>query len=308
MPNSAMQAAIDDFLGYLRLERGLSANSLSAYRTDLRELAVFCGDRSIPNITPSVITRHFGELVQKGRKPATLARKLSSVKHFFAYLKDRDDTKSNPAEAYRAPRIARYHPEYLTVDEIKRIIDAAGKCKRDPERNRAIIELLYGCGLRISELLDLRLDHVEFEAGFVKVRGKGNKERLVPLGQFAREALEAYLDSDSGRVRRSGVRLAFVNRQGKRFSRVALWKIVRRLVVAAGVTKHVTPHTFRHSFATHLLEGGADLRVVQEMLGHADISTTEIYTRIDREYIVAEHRKHHPRELAGFRRSGRKGN
>jgi integrase/recombinase XerD len=306
MANPRTQAAIEDFIGYLKLERGLSGNSLAAYRTDLRELTVFCGESSVTATSPSLITRYFGELVQKGRKPATLARKLSSVRHFFAYLKDRAVIESNPAEAYRAPRIGRYHPEYLTVDDIKRIIDFAGKSKRDPERNRAIIELLYGCGLRISELLDLRLDHVEFEAGFVKVRGKGSKERLVPLGQFAREALERYLDSNTARARRSEGRLVFVNRQGKRLSRVALWKIVRRLVAAAGVTKHVTPHTFRHSFATHLLEGGADLRMVQEMLGHADISTTEIYTRIDRDYIVAEHRKHHPRELAGFRRSGRK--
>jgi integrase/recombinase XerD len=161
-----------------------------------------------------------------------------------------------------------------------------------------MVELLYGCGLRISELIELKPGDVEFEAGFVRVRGKGNKQRLVPLGEYAKAALRDYLSEPPvGQVSDEIVPL-FRNRAGKKFSRVGLWKVIKRRVRAAGITKKVTPHTFRHSFATHLLEGGADLRVVQEMLGHTDISTTQIYTRIDRDYIVAEHKKYHPRELA----------
>ncbi|MCP4685822.1 MAG: tyrosine-type recombinase/integrase, partial [bacterium] len=238
----------------------------------------------------------------RGRKPATLARKLSSVKHFFKYLQETSHIQANPAQAYRAPKIARYHPDYLSVAEIESIIKAAEQSGPRAKRDRAIIELLYGCGLRISELAELNLSQIEFEAGFVKVLGKGDKQRLVPLGEYAHEALDGYLELSDQNRRSLNSSLVFPNRIGKPFSRAGLWKIVRKLVLRAGISKKVTPHTFRHSFATHLLEGGADLRTVQEMLGHADISTTEIYTRIDREYIIAEHRKHHPRELAGFKR------
>ncbi len=292
---------------HLRLERGLSQNSLAAYRTDLRELAARFKDCVPGSITPSDITRFFGELVQKGRKPTTLARKLSSVKHFFDYLIETElsaGMKDNPAKAYRAPRIARYHPDYLSAEEVGRIIDAAGRNVRQPERNRAIIELLYGCGLRISELISLKVANIEFEAGFVKVTGKGNKQRLVPIGGPAKEAVEKYLEVSDGPLRTAANGYLVLSHSGRTFSRVGLWKIVKKAIVGAGILKVVTPHSFRHSFATHLLMGGADLRTVQEMLGHADISTTEIYTRIDRDYIVAEHRKHHPRELAGFQRSG----
>jgi integrase/recombinase XerD len=162
-----------------------------------------------------------------------------------------------------------------------------------------VLELLYGSGLRISELINLKLSDIEFEAGYLRVAGKGNKQRLAPLGDYAKAALDAYLDADSQRPPHDRPGYVFVNKTGQRFSRVGLWKIVRKRVAQAGIAKRVSPHTFRHSFATHMLEGGADLRVVQEMLGHADISTTQIYTTIDRNYLVAEHKKYHPRELAG---------
>ena len=297
-----MKTAIDDFLQYLRLEQGLAANSISAYRTDLFELA-----RRYPKSTPAKVTatdlnKHFEELAGRGRRPATMARKVSAIRRFFGYLKERGLLTNNPAGGYRAPKLTRYHPDYLSVEEIEKILLA---CQTDPRleaRDRAIIEVLYGCGLRISELTGLKVGDVEFEAGFVKVIGKGNKQRLVPLGEFARQAIEHYLD-DPLRCKHpgGGSHPIFVNRLGAALSRVGLWKVIRKLVLRAGVTKAVTPHTFRHSFATHLLAGGADLRTVQEMLGHADISTTEIYTQVDQGYIVAEHRRHHPRELAGFR-------
>jgi integrase/recombinase XerD len=301
MAVSPFEADVEDFLQHLRLERGLSEKSIGAYRTDLAGFGKAMKGKEPRTVSPSDITGYFGGLAGLGRKPATLARKLSSIKHFFKYLREHKDVESNPAQAYRAPKIARYHPDYLSVAEIEAIIKAAEEGGPLAKRDRAIVELLYGCGLRISELAGLTIGQIEFEAGFVKVLGKGNKQRLVPLGEFAREAVEAHLASFEPTPGQAKSPFVFPNRQGKPFSRTGLWKIVKKLVLKAGIAKQVTPHTFRHSFATHLLEGGADLRTVQEMLGHADISTTEIYTRIDREYIIAEHRKHHPRELAGFK-------
>ena len=297
------RTAIEDLLQSLKLEHGLSANSISAYRSDLNELMTALAIQVPTSIKAADLNKYFNHLAGLGRKPATLARKLSAAKRFFDYLIERGTIKQNPAAGYRAPKIARYHPDYLSVEEIERILTAADLNPKLALRDRAVIELLYGCGLRISELLDLRIGSLEFEAGFVKVTGKGNKQRLVPLGKFAGEAVQKYLDSP-GRAGFPGdsSRYLLVNGRGKRFSRVGLWKAIKRLVVRAGITKIVTPHTFRHSFATHLLAGGADLRSVQEMLGHADITTTEIYTQVDQGYIVAEHRRHHPRELAGFRR------
>jgi len=298
-----MKTAIEEFLQYLKLEQGLAENSISAYRTDLLELA-----RRYPKSTPGKITasdlnKYFGQLAGLGRRPATMARKVSAIRRFFGYLKDQGEFTSNPAGGYRAPKLTRYHPDYLSVAEIERILEA---CQVDPRleaRDRAMIELLYGCGLRISELAGLKTGDIEFEAGFLKVIGKGNKQRLVPLGEFASKAVERYLDDPLRRKHPGGgSKPIFVNRSGSAISRVGLWKVVKKLVLRAGIAKAVTPHTFRHSFATHLLAGGADLRTVQEMLGHADISTTEIYTQVDQGYIVAEHRRHHPRELAGFRR------
>jgi integrase/recombinase XerD len=294
--------AIEDFLQSLKLEHGLSANSISAYRSDLTELCATLRIDSPAKVRPVDLNKYFNHLAGLGRKPATLARKLSAARRFFDHLIERGVMKQNPAAGYRAPRIARYHPDYLSVEEIERLLAAADLDPRLALRDRVVVELLYGCGLRISELLDLKIGSLEFEAGFVKVTGKGNKQRLVPLGKFAGEAVKKYLDSP-GRAGfpGDGSRYLLVNSRGKRLSRVGLWKAVKRLVVRAGIAKTVTPHTFRHSFATHLLAGGADLRAVQEMLGHADISTTEIYTQVDQGYIVAEHRRHHPRELAGFR-------
>jgi len=303
MPPTPFEIAIEDFLQHLKLERGLSANSINSYRADLKELAAAFGITPPRKVTASEIVKHFGKLVSRGRKPATLARKLSAVKHFFDYLLEQGQVKENPARGYRAPRLARYHPDYLSVEEIERILKAADQDSSFALRDRAIIELAYGCGLRISELLTLKSAEIEFGAGFVRVIGKGDKQRLGPLGAYAKDAVEKYLDySAAQRLMGRGDGVLFLGRGGKPLSRVGLWKIIKKLVKRAGILKAVTPHTFRHSFATHLLAGGADLRTVQEMLGHADISTTEIYTQVDRDYIVAEHRKHHPRELAGFQR------
>jgi integrase/recombinase XerD len=292
---------IDDFLQHLQLECGLSGNSISAYRNDLKELKKSLKMDDPRAVSPADITAHFSSLARIGRKPATLARKISSIRHFYEHLKEQRLITDNPAFAYAAPKISRYHPDYLSPQEIAGIIEAVPADSRHSSRDRAIVEILYGCGLRLSELINLQLQDIEFEARFLRVTGKGNKQRLVPFGEPAALALDEYLGDSQPLRRHSRASVVFLNRFGKRFSRVGVWKIIKRLVRFAGITKRVTPHTLRHSFATHLLEGGADLRVVQEMLGHADISTTEIYTQVDREYIIAEHRKYHPRELAGFK-------
>lgn len=291
---------IEDFLQHLKLERGLSANTISAYRIDLAEFATTPPAKDLRQAISAQVAMFVARLSREGRKPTTVARKVSALRHFFAFLKESGKIKKSPIDTYPTPKLARYHPDYLSPSEIAAIIKGVDLAERHGVRDRAIIEVLYGCGLRISELINLRLSDLELEAGFMRVQGKGNKQRLVPIGEYARDAVIKYLSDTRSAAKRATV--LFTNRTGQKFSRVGMWKLIGRIVRRAGITKKVTPHTFRHSFATHLLEGGADLRVVQEMLGHADITTTEIYTRIDRDYIVAEHRKHHPRELAGFKR------
>lgn len=289
---------MNDYLQHLKLERGLSANTLTSYRRDLSEFNLFTKGLDPRQVPPSEISRYIGELTKSGRKPATVARKISSLKQFFKYLKDGVIIKDSPVTPFAAPKIVRYHPHYLSVREIESILAAIETVTPAGKRDRAILELLYGSGLRISELINLRFTDVEMEAGFIRVMGKGNKERLVPLGDYSKQALETFFEQRDQMTRGSKSKFIFVSRLGEKFSRVGLWKIVKKTVLKAGITKKVTPHTFRHSFATHMLEGGADLRIVQEILGHADISTTQIYTTIDREYIIAEHKKYHPRELA----------
>ncbi len=296
--NDAANVQIEDFLQYLRLERGLSENTRQAYRRDLKGFVEYSRLADPSRTTPSQISNYFSSLGHGGAKPASMARKISSLKQFFEYLVENKRIDRNPAVVYSAPKISRYHPDYLSPQEISGVIDKIDVSSEAGKRNRGMIELLYGCGLRLSELLNLKTSDIEFDAGFVRITGKGNKQRLVPVGKFALEAINQYLGVSEGARRVSQADLLFPNRTGRPFSRVGVWKIVKKLVRAGGVVKKVTPHTFRHSFATHLIEGGADLRVVQEMLGHADISTTEIYTKLDRDYIVAEHRKYHPRELA----------
>lgn len=291
---------VEDFLQHLKLERGLSANTVSAYRTDIAEFIIQGKIADLRKTGPAVVAAYVSGLSRKGRKPTTVARKVSAIRHLFDFLKESGKIKKSPIASYPAPRLARYHPDYLSPAEIESIIKTADPSSPDGCRDRAILEVLYGCGLRISELINLSQSDLEMEAGFIRVHGKGSKQRLVPLGQMARLAVQKYIDG--ARPSHSDAVALFLGRTRSRFSRVGMWKLIGRMVRRAGITKKVTPHTFRHSFATHLLEGGADLRIVQEMLGHADITTTEIYTRIDRDYIIAEHRKHHPRELAGFKR------
>ncbi len=296
------QNLIKDYLQYLELERNLSRHSLAAYRTDLTEFSRVCGVGRPNKVDRTIANTWLGKLSAAGRRPATIARKLSSVKRFFDWLVESGLIPRSPFGGLSAPRIQRYHPPYLSVREIAALIDSIDSGSPSGLRDRAIIELLYGSGLRISEAINLQVREIEFDAGFIRVLGKGDKERLVPIGQPATAAIEIYLDKRPKPVSSSDAKFLFLSRFGRKYSRPGFWKLIHKRFVAAGITKQVTPHTLRHSFATHMLEGGADLRVVQEMLGHADISTTQIYTSIDRDYLIAEHKRYHPRELAGRQR------
>lgn len=291
---------IDEYLMHLKLERGLTDNSIVSYRNDINEFMQLNIKCSLFKISRQHITDFIDTLSKSERKPATIARKISSLKQFYNFLVEMYPVKikKNPFLAISAPKILRYHPSYLSPDEIEKIINSIDVSKKNGLRNRTIIEVLYGCGLRISELINLSESDIEFEAGFIKVTGKGNKQRLVPLGGCAKTSIEQYIEYKEKQKFKEKSNFLIANRIGGQISRVGLWKVVRSIISIAQISKQVTPHTFRHSFATHLLEGGADLRIVQEMLGHADISTTQIYTTIDRDYIIAEHKKYHPRELA----------
>lgn len=290
---------LNDYSQHLKLERGFSPNSISAYIRDIRE---FFGKQSTNNpkkVLPVNVNQFIDSLIKSGRKPATIARKISSLRQFFIFLGEIDNKQKNPVAPLATPRIVRYHPDYLSPKEIEKIINAIEVKTYAGKRDLAIIELLYGSGLRISELINLSISDIEFQASFIRILGKGNKQRLVPLGGFAKTALEKYLETKEGYKAVKNSNYVFHNKIGKKYSRVGMWKIIKKLVAQTDINKNVTPHTFRHSFATHMLDGGADLRIVQEILGHADISTTQIYTTIDRNYIIAEHKKYHPRELAG---------
>ena len=290
---------IDDFLQYLKLERGLADNSIESYRNDLVEFFQVIKLDDYKAVTNSTVNKYLSFLTNAGRKPSSIARKISSLKQFFKYIVGNE---KNPMKAVSTPKILRYHPDYLSPKEIEQILENIDTSDYKGLRDKAIIELLYGSGLRVSELQNLQLSDIEFEAGFIKVTGKGNKQRLVPLGEFSRKAIKDYLSHTRTNTLSKNSKLLINNNKGKALSRVGYWKIIKKRVLEARISKKVSPHTFRHSFATHLLEGGADLRIVQEMLGHADISTTQIYTEIDREYIVAEHKRYHPRELARSKR------
>jgi len=290
-------AIISEYLQYQELECGLSANSLAAYRRDIREFKELFKLPEDYNVAHRTVNEYIRKLSSLDRKPASIARKLSSLKNFYKYLRDKELVKENPFEFARVPRISRYHPDYLTVDEIKRIIEKPNQGEENGVRDRAILELLYGTGMRISELINLKMSAVYDEIGFIKIVGKGNKERLVPYGGFAQKAVERYLSEV--REKKRGIvesDILFLSSRNRKFSRVGLWKVIKKYALTAGIGKDVTPHTFRHSFATHMIEGGADLRIVQELLGHASITTTQIYTQVDREYLLSIHREFHPRE------------
>lgn len=294
MSDPVLAAAVDDFLVELRVERGLSPLTIAAYRRDLAQFAEHAGTRWRDD--PGPLIEFVTALQRRGARGSTQARKSAAVRSFYAFaLREGIATRDVPG-LVDAPRSGSSLPDVLAVDDVMRILDAPPADDPIGIRDRAILELLYDCGLRVSELVGLDSERVDLDALTVRVIGKGNRERRVPMGEEARERLHRY---------RSGPRLAwtagrptgaeFVGRRGRRMSREAVWAMVRRWTGVAGVSERVTPHTFRHSFATHLLEGGADLRVVQALLGHASISTTQLYTHLTGERVREVYARAHPR-------------
>lgn len=290
---------LEGFSDYLLFERGLSSTTCRAYLADCRELVRFVTDREAlrpSDVDYGLLREHVARLVDRGLAPSTIARKLSALRGYFAYLLAERVVASDPTEKLEAPRPGRPLPEALTYPEVKRLLAAVHTTDELGLRDLAVLEVLYGAGLRVSELTGLTVRHLQLEEGFVHVVGKGSKERLVPLGGRARDRLQRYLRElrpTLDRGRSAGA--VFLNAHGRPLGRMGVWQIVRRCVDRAGIGKPVSPHTLRHTFATHLLEGGADLASVQEMLGHSDISTTQIYTHVDRSYLRDVHRTYHPR-------------
>ena len=286
------------YFAYLTLERGLSENTRICYQSDIDRLAAWLEEAGLSVLTATTDNLHefICELHELGISPRSQARILSGIKSFYKYLKIEGLIEVNPTLLLDSPRIGRRLPEVLSVDEINDMVDVIDMTKAEGQRNRAIIETLYGCGLRVSELCNLQIDNINFDEQFIVVIGKGDKQRLVPMSPVSVEEIKQWLvDRADINIRRGEEGVLFVSRRGRRLTRVMIFYIVRQLAEAAGVRKPISPHTLRHSFATHLFEGGANLRAIQQMLGHESISTTEIYLHLDKSRLRESILKFHPR-------------
>jgi integrase/recombinase XerD len=293
---------IKGFRAYLLLERSLSVNSVEAYVHDVMKFTQFL-DASSLNLHPEKVElRHFQDflrwITELGMTARTQARVISGMKGFYKYLLLENLITKDPTEMLESPKIGRKLPASMTVEEIDLLLNAIDLSKPGGERNRAMLEIIYGCGLRVSELVNLKISSIFFSEGFLKITGKGDKERLVPLGSVAQKRLRIWLDTVRPHVAvaKGNEDVVFLNLRGRKLSRVSVFNLIKDLVKKTGLKKKISPHTFRHSFATHLVEGGADLRAVQEMLGHESITTTEIYTHLDREYLRSTILQYHPRK------------
>ncbi|MBR3612804.1 MAG: site-specific tyrosine recombinase XerD [Bacteroidaceae bacterium] len=284
---------------YLQLEKSLSPNTLDAYMSDVNKFRDFLreGDKEILDATIDDFRDFLAALNDVGILPRSQARILSSLRSFYGFLRLDGFLENDPTELLKTPKIGMRLPSVLSVQEIDDIINAIDLSKPEGQRNRAMIEMLYSCGLRVSELCNLKLSHLYLTEGFIRVTGKGDKQRLVPISQRAIAELEAYrIDRDHINIKAGYSDFVFISeRRKKSLSRIMVFHFIKELAAAAGITKSISPHTFRHSFATHLLEGGANLRIIQAMLGHESIATTEIYTHIDRTRLRQEIIEHHPR-------------
>lgn len=299
---------LDDFLDYLTVERGRSLNTVEAYRRDLEHFFKFlraCNINSVDSITKNDIVAFLKHQRQNNIQPRSVARCLSALKSFFKYLHSRGYIKSDPSGLIDTPRLWQYLPDVLSSKEIERIIECAMKSNGSSDgeagwlklRDTAMLEILYATGMRVSELVNLKVSDINLELRFIRCVGKGSKERLIPFGKKAGQALEQYLASVRPKLsaKHTNETTLFLSRLGRRISRQSVFKIITHYAKDANLSKNITPHTFRHSFATHLLEGGADLRAVQEMLGHSDISTTQIYTHMLKGRLKQIHKRFHPR-------------
>ena len=287
----------DSYYSYLSIEKGLSENTVQAYSNDLRQFRNFLSKAhlSLPEVLPEHVAYYLEDLEGQSIAPRSRARKVSALRSFFSYCLDEQIVENNPCAYLSAPKLPRNLPQILTEQEVAALLDAPTLDKPTGYRDRAMLEVLYGCGLRVSELVGLNVGDID-ELGFARCLGKGNKERIIPLGSHALRATANYLQfARRHLVTNHKERALFVNARGKRLTRQGFWKIIKGWAKAAGIKKEISPHMLRHSFATQLLRGGADLRSVQEMLGHADLATTQIYTHLDRGHLRDVYGKTHPR-------------
>ena len=291
-----MSRIAEDFRNYLRIERGMSPNTVASYARDVEGLLKAYEGWRPADIGTAELERYLSERIRKGLSKRSQARMLSSFRSFFNWCVEEGELKDNPCDRIDAPKLGKYLPAVLSVEEVDAIISSVDTKTAKGLRDRAILEVLYGCGIRVSECSGLLISHVHLDEGFVDVIGKGNKQRVIPLGEMAADAIRNYLPARPEPAARAYEDFLFLNRSGKPLSRVYIFNIVKTQAMAAGIQKEISPHTFRHSFATHLIEGGADLRIVQEMLGHESILTTEIYTHIDSSTWQAAVLAHHPRK------------
>lgn len=288
------------YKSYLMLERAMSANSIEAYMEDLAKLQHFLEEEhlQVEALRLEDLQHFVATLYDLGISVRTIARIISGIKSFFTFLELDGYIQNNPAELLRTPQIGLKLPTVLTIDEINRIEATIDVSFPEGVRNRAIIETLYSCGLRISELINLKFSDLFFDEGFIRVEGKGSKQRLVPVSEKAQRELEFYLMERGSVIPQKGHQeYIFLSKRGKAISRITVFHFIKQYAEMAGITKNISPHTFRHSFATHLLEGGANIRAIQQMLGHEKITTTEIYTHVDREFLRQEIIEHHPRNI-----------
>ena len=294
-------STINGFVSYITLEKGLSGHSIEAYERDVRRMAVFIarelGINSPTDVSAVHIEQFIHVLNEVEISRRSQARMLSGIRAYFQYLILEDIIKADPTELVNSPKLDQYLPEVLSYEEIIRMINSIDRSHPQGARNVAILETLYACGLRVSELIGLLISHIYPDLQIIRVIGKGNKERLVPIGQEALHQIKMYLEGDRNRMMNidpSAKDILFLNRRGKKLSRVMIFNIIKEAAANAGIDKTISPHSFRHSFATHLVEGGADLRAVQEMLGHASITTTEIYTHLNADYLRETINSFHP--------------
>ncbi|WP_298321308.1 site-specific tyrosine recombinase XerD [uncultured Aquimarina sp.] len=293
--------AIRDYEHYLRIERGLSDNSIINYSLDIQRLIKYLEENDIKSTPIAIEKDMLKQFIYETAKlvnARSQARIISGLKSFFNYLIFEDYRETNPMELIEAPKIGRKLPDTLSLEEIDSIIAQVDLSKPEGERNKAIIETLYGCGLRVSELIDLKLSNLFFDEGFISVTGKGDKQRFVPIGEITQKYINIYKNEIRIHldIKKGHEDTLFLNRRGRQLTRAMIFTIVKRLVERAGIHKNISPHTFRHSFATHLLENGADLRAIQLMLGHESITTTEIYMHLDKSHLTEVINTFHPRK------------
>ena len=292
-----MSPLIAQFKQYLLLEKSLSPKTVEAYLHDVTMLEDYLEGTDLKKVTLEDLQHFVQKLVEDGIATRSQARIVSGIKAFYRFLVYDGTLQDDPAELLNAPKIGMHLPDVLSVPEIEAIIAVIDLSTPEGHRNRALVEVMYGCGLRVSEVVTLKLSHLFFDEGFIKVLGKGNKERYVPIGNMARKMITLYVEGarKKVKVKKGEEDYLFLNRRGRHLTREMVFMLVKKWAAEAGIEKSISPHTFRHSFATHLVEGGADLRAVQQMLGHESITTTEIYTHLDKDYIRSNMAQFHPR-------------